>query len=160
MKAKNHIAETAGEFTRGTTGVTGKDYSSTGVDRLYAKLYEIKPNTVLDGTNDNATHSTGMNGDKTVYKSVSQLFPFVDGTFALPGDSLTNIFANARISFQISFQALQAFFPYTEAIDGVTYQNNLFGSAKALNIYNARAIFNEAFDYSETGDGVNETTPL
>ena len=160
LQAKNAIVETKGEFTRGTTGVPGKDYSSTGADRLYAKLFEIKPNTVLDGTDGRATVSTGTNGDKTVYKSVSQLFPFVNGTFALPGDALTNVFANAKISFQISFQALQAFFPYTTSIDGVSYQNNLFGSAKALNIKNAVPIFNEAFDYTETGDGANDNIAL
>jgi hypothetical protein len=129
------------------------DYRSTGKDRLFAKLYEIKP--------DIDRGSVGIkNGANDITKVTSDIFPFVNGTFALPGDALTNVFANAKISFQISFQAIQAFFPYTNEIDGVTYENNLFGTAKALNIANAIPIFNEAFDYSETGDGANENIPL
>ena len=112
-------------------------------NRKEAKLYEIKPD-INTGT------SIGKNGSTQVTKVVSSAFPFVNGTFALPGDALTNIFANAKISFQISFQALQAFFPYTEDIDKITYTNALLGTAKALNIKNAIPIFNEAFDYSES----------
>jgi hypothetical protein len=78
----------------------------------------------------------------------------------LPGDALTNIFANAKISFQISFQAIQAFFPYTTSIDGVDYKDSLFGVAKVLNIGNAIPIFNEAFDYQESFTDDSSRIPL
>ena len=80
---------------------------------------------------------------------VSYQFPFVNGSAVLAGDELTNIFANAKITVQISFQAIQAFFPFTTSIDGFTYKDTLLGTKKALNIANAIPIFNEAFDYQE-----------
>ena len=67
--------------------------------------------------------------------------------FELPGKELTNIFANAKISFQISFQALQAFFPWSPSIDGLPTGHDLAGRGKALNIKNALPIYNEAFNY-------------
>jgi len=60
---------------------------------------------------------------------------------------LTNVFANAKISFKITFQALQAFFPFANSIDGIPSGSALAGTGKALNIGNAIPIFNEAFDY-------------
>ncbi|MBE5739111.1 MAG: hypothetical protein E7354_05235 [Clostridiales bacterium] len=115
--------------------------------RLDAMLYEIVPNQALDG------EIVAMNGTTEVKKIVSEAFPFVNGSFALPGDALTNLFANAKISFKVAFQALQAFFPYTEDIDMIDYTSALLGNAKALNIGNAIPIFNEAFDYQETNGG-------
>lgn len=124
------------------TGFVRNTTTKTDTTRLTAKLFEIVPEI-------DTTEVVGKNGTNDVTKVVSVSFPFVNGTFALPGDALTNVFANAKISFQISFQALQAFFPYTTAIDGVDYTNTLLGTAKALNIQNAIPIFNEAFDYNE-----------
>jgi hypothetical protein len=102
---------------------------------LHAKLKEISPNITDVAVGNGAT------------KVVSVSFPFVNGNFELPGKELTNIFANAKISFQITFQALQAFFPYTPSIDGIPAGSALAGTAKALNIENAIPIYNEAFDY-------------
>ena len=126
------------KFTRKTTG-----YSATDSTRLTAELYEINPLVDL-------AENIGKNGTTNVTKVVSYAFPFVNGSAALPGDALTNVFANAKITFQISFQALQAFFPYSTNIDSMDYTNALLGTAKALNIGNAIPIFNEAFDYQES----------
>ena len=60
---------------------------------------------------------------------------------------MTNVFANAKISFQITFQALQAFFPFSNSIDSIPSGTAITGTGKALNIGNAIPIFNEAFDY-------------
>ena len=112
---------------------------ATNKEILKAKLYEITP--------------SAMNGDiESLYngttKVVSVSFPFVNGNFELPGKELTNIFACAKISFHISFQALQAFFPFTPSIDaGCQSGSTLAGTGKALNIENAIPIYNEAFDY-------------
>ena len=62
---------------------------------------------------------------------------------------MTNVFANAKITVQISFQAIQAFFPFSTNIDNMTYKNTLLGTEKALSIRNAIPIYNEAFDYYE-----------
>ena len=126
------------KFTRKTAG-----YSATDEKRLTAQLYEINPLVDLH-------ENIGKNGTTDVTKVVSYAFPFVNGSAALPGDALTNVFANAKITFQISFQALQAFFPYSTNIDSMDYTNALLGTAKALNIGNAIPIFNEAFDYQES----------
>lgn len=131
----------------GTTGLTRKDANATNEERLTAKLFEIAPKTAV-GTNL-ATNGTTENL-KDVKKVISYAFPFVNGRAVLEGDALTNIFANAKISVQISFQAIQAFFPYSTNIDGIDYKNTLLGTEKALTIGNAIPIFNEAFDYSES----------
>ena len=89
-------------------------------------------------------------------KIASDIIPFVNGTFALPGDALTNVFANAKLSFTVSFQALQAFLPYTQDIDNMDYTNPLLGTGKPLTIENAIPIFNEAFDYQEVGGDIGE----
>ena len=128
-----------------TTGTAFKRTEKTATDeaRLTAQLYEINPLVDL-------IEKIGKNGTTDVTKVVSYAFPFVNGSAALPGDALTNVFANAKITFQISFQALQAFFPYSTNIDSMDYTNALLGTAKALNIGNAIPIFNEAFDYQES----------
>jgi len=135
---------TAGKyFVRNTPAATSggsATFTSTDPNRLYAKLYEINPLMGVDETL----------GTGTARKIVSYSFPFVNGTSALPGDALTNVFANAKITIQISFQALQAFLPYSSTIDGMSYTDALLGTAKALNIKNAIPIFNEAFDYQES----------
>lgn len=110
---------------------------------LNAKLFEIIPD-LSEFDTALRTASTGVSG---ITKIVSDAFPFVNGDFELPGRELTNIFANAKISFQISFQALQAFLPYTPSIDGIASGTPITGTAKALNIGNAAPIFNEAFDW-------------
>ena len=115
-------------------------------NRKFAKLYEINPLMGLAG--ESFSYSNGNDG---VTKVVSYSFPFVNGTSAIPGDALTNVFANAKISFQISFQAIQAFLPFSTSIDKMDYTNPLLGTAKALTIKNAIPVFNEAFDYQETG---------
>ena len=112
--------------------------------RLKAKLYEVNPLLTLENQKIIA------NSSSEVKKIVSYAYPFVNGTAALPGKALTNIFANAKITFQISFQALQAFLPYSATIDGIDYTNALLGTAKALNIESAIPIFNEAFDFEDT----------
>ncbi len=117
-----------------------KTVKSTSTERLNAKLYEIKP----DQSGDTISGSRAGASKVTSYQ-----FPFVNGSAVLAGDELTNIFANAKITVKISFQAIQAFFPYTTSIDGLTYKNTLLGTAKALNIANAIPIYNEAFDYYE-----------
>ena len=138
-----------GITTTGTTDAdkvstfTRQSVTATNTDRLYAELYEINPLNALD-----AIQSSVSNPD--MKKIVSYSFPFVNGTAALPGDEITNIFANAKITIQISFQALQAFLPFSSSIDGMDYKNPLLGTAKALNIKNAIPIFNEAFDYQES----------
>lgn len=114
--------------------------ASNDKEILNAKLYEITP-SATNGVIEEIGSNTGT------YKVVSVSFPFVNGNFELPGKELTNIFANARISFQITFQALQAFFPFTPSIDGVKAGSALAGTGKALNIGNAIPIYNEAFDY-------------
>ncbi len=135
-------------FTRaGTNGLAADNEG-----RLLAKLYEIKPNAGLTGDGS----IVAMNGTVPVVKTVSEAFPFVNGSFALPSDALSNLFANAKITFKVAFQALQAFFPYTTSIDKVDYTDAIMGTAKALNIKNAIPIYNEAFDYQEkTGAGVS-----
>ena len=122
-------------------------YSSTATEVedddsriLQAKLYEITPDA------KNGVVEEIGNGNGT-YKVVSVSFPFVNGNFELPGRELTNIFANAKITFKITFQALQAFFPFTPSIDGCAAGSALAGTGKALNIGNAIPIYNEAFDY-------------
>ncbi len=126
-----------------TTGIKRSNTTATSTERLNAKLYEIKPDLLTSTV-------VSKNGSTDVKKVVSDAFPFVNGTFALPSDALTNVFSNAKITFKISFQAVQAFFPYTESIDGINYTNTLLGTAKALSIKNAIPVFNEAFDYSES----------
>lgn len=126
-------------FQRDTyTGAGSNKIAKNSPKILTAQLYEVKPETVSG--NELVTGSG-------VTKVVSQSFPFVNGSFQLPGRELTNIFANAKITFQISFQALQAFFPFTPSIDGIPEGHTLAGTGKALNIGNAIPIFNEAFDY-------------
>lgn len=125
-----------------TQTVDRNDYSSTDPNRLKYYLYEIVPDIEIGDV-------LGTNGQK---KIASSIIPFVNGTFALPGDALTNVFANAKLSFNVSFQALQAFLPYTADIDNMDYTNPLLGTAKPLTIESAIPIFNEAFDYQEIGD--------
>ena len=119
-----------------TQTVDRETYESTDPNRLKYYLYEIVPNIEVGEV-------IGTNGQK---KIASSTIPFVNGTFALPGDALTNVFANAKLSFNVSFQALQAFLPYTSDID---YTNPLLGTAKPLTIESAIHIYNEAFDYQE-----------
>jgi hypothetical protein len=131
--------DTSGDTIKQT--VTRSDYAATNSNRLKYYLYEIVPNFEVGDV-------IGTNGQK---KIASSIIPFVNGTFALPGDALTNVFANAKLSFSVSFQALQAFLPYTTSIDNIDYTNPLLGTGKALTIENAIPIFNEAFDYQESG---------
>lgn len=126
-----------------TQTVDRSSYASTDPDRLKYYLYEIVPDIEVGEV-------IGTNGQK---KIASDTIPFINGTFALPGDALTNVFANAKLSFTVSFQALQAFLPYTQDIDNMDYTNPLLGTAKALTIENAIPIFNEAFDYQESAGG-------
>lgn len=121
-------------------------YSSTDAKRLKYYLHEIIPNIEVGEV-------IGTNGQK---KIASDIIPFVNGTFALPADSLTNVFANAKLSFTVSFQALQAFLPYTADIDNMDYTNPLLGTAKPLTIENAIPIFNEAFDYQENSGDIGD----
>ena len=121
-------------------GESGVFVKNNNPQILTAKLYEITPNlqdkliaTAADGT--------------TTTKVVSVAFPFVNGNFELPGQALTNVFANAKISFQITFQALQAFFPFSNSIDSIPSGTAITGTGKALNIGNAIPVYNEAFDY-------------
>lgn len=130
-----------------TASLSRKDKDSKSKDRLDALLYEITPDIRLD----EVVAKNGTNND--VKKIVSDSFPFVNGSFALPSDALTNVFANAKITFKIAFQAVQAFFPFTESIDRVEYTSALLGTAKALSIKNAIPVFNEAFDYQENNGG-------
>ncbi len=131
---------TAGAYVNTAAG-TGV-FANNDTEILYSKLFEISPTNALAG--EVLSYAGGNTG---VLKTVSIAFPFVNGSFELPGKELTNNFANAKITFQISFQALQAFFPYTRSIDGFAANHALLGTAKALNIKNAVPIFNEAFDY-------------
>lgn len=146
-----------------TAGTAFKRYIKTGETdngglkatddgRLDAKLFEINPLLAKEAITTNNTTDD-------VTKVVSYSFPFVNGTSALPSDALTNVFANAKITFQISFQAIQAFFPYSTNIDKMDYTNPLLGTAKALSIRNAIPIYNEAFDYQENV-GVNSIVGL
>ena len=121
---------------------TRNDVTASEDARLDAKLFEINPLLAKEAITTNNTTDD-------VTKVVSYSFPFVNGTSALPADALTNVFANAKITFQISFQAIQAFFPYSTNIDKMDYTNPLLGTAKALSIRNAIPIYNEAFDYQE-----------
>lgn len=119
----------------------------TSDSRLDAKLYEIKPSTIARNIGTNGTDD----GKNKLDKVVSYSFPFVNGRSVLEGDALTNVFANAKITVQISFQAIQAFFPFSTNIDNnMTYKNTLLGTEKALSIRNAIPIYNEAFDYYES----------
>ncbi|MBE5739029.1 MAG: hypothetical protein E7354_04820 [Clostridiales bacterium] len=127
-----------------TQTVDRNSYPATDANRLKYYLYEIVPDIEVGEV-------IGTNGQK---KIASSIIPFVNGTFALPGDALTNVFANAKLSFTVSFQALQAFLPYTSDIDNMDYTNPLLGTAKALTIENAIPIFNEAFDYQESSGNI------
>lgn len=127
-----------------TQTVNRSDYSSTDNTRLKYYLYEIVPDITVG-------EIIGTNGQK---KIASSIIPFVNGTFALPGDALTNIFANAKLSFSVSFQALQAFLPYTQDIDDIDYTSSLLGTGKPLTIENAIPIYNEAFDYQESSGNI------
>lgn len=131
---------------------TRNDFTASEGGRLDAKLFEINPLLAKEAITTN-------NAENDVTKVVSYSFPFVNGTSALPADALTNVFANAKITFQISFQAIQAFFPYSTNIDKMDYTNPLLGTAKALSIRNAIPIYNEAFDYQENV-GVNSIVGL
>lgn len=124
-----------------TQTVNRESYPSTNPNRLKYYLYEIVPDIEVG-------EIIGTNGQK---KIASSTIPFVNGTFAIPGDALTNVFANAKLSFNVSFQALQAFLPYTGDIDNMDYTNPLLGTAKPLTIESAIHIYNEAFDYQESG---------
>lgn len=126
-----------------TQTVDRSSYQSTDANRLKYYLYEVIPDIEVGEV-------IGSNGQK---KIASKTIPFVNGTFALPSDALTNVFANAKLTFTVSFQALQAFLPYTQDIDNMDYTNPLLGTAKPLTIENAIPIFNEAFDYQESGSG-------
>lgn len=138
--APNGINTTGETYTQ---TVDRSVYSSTNSNRLKYYLYEIVPDITVGEV-------LGTNGQK---KIASSIIPFVNGTFALPGDALTNVFANAKLSFSVSFQALQAFLPYTESIDNIDYTNPLLGTGKPLTIESAIPIYNEAFDYQEnSGD--------
>ena len=119
--------------------------SSQYFQRLSNLLYEVVP----DFGADEKVYST--NGNQTVYKVFSESIPFVNGSFILPPDELTNVFSNARVTIQVSFQAIQAFLPYTKTIDvlGKTSVDSREGREKALTIQNAIYVFNEAFDYTE-----------
>jgi hypothetical protein len=127
--------------TNPTLSVDRSEYEATDSNRLKYYLYEIVPDMEVG-------EILGTNGQK---KIASDIIPFINGTFALPGDALTNVFANAKLSFTVSFQALQAFLPYTKTIDvlGKTSSDIREGREKALTIQNAIYVFNEAFDYSE-----------
>lgn len=127
-----------------TQNVDRTSYESTDANRLKYYLYEIVPDITVG-------EIIGTNGQK---KIASDIIPFVNGTFALPGDALTNVFANAKLSFTVSFQALQAFLPYTADIDNMDYTNPLLGTGKPLTIESAIPIFNEAFDYQESGGDI------
>ena len=129
-----------------TQTVNRSSYEATDANRLKYYLYEIVPDIEVGDI-------LGTNGQK---KIASDIIPFVNGTFALPGDALTNVFANAKLSFTVSFQALQAFLPYTADIDNMDYTNPLLGTGKPLTIESAIPIFNEAFDYQETGGTIGE----
>lgn len=135
---------TAGETT--TQTVSRNDYGSSNPTRLKYYLYEIVPDITVGEV-------IGTNGQK---KIASDILPFVNGTFALPGDALTNVFANAKLSFQVSFQALQAFLPYTADIDNMDYTNPLLGTPKPLTIESAIPIYNEAFDYQENSGEIGD----
>ncbi len=126
--------------------VSWSDYKSNDATRTKYYLYEIVPDIAVGDI-------IGTNGQR---KIASSIIPFVNGTFALPGDALTNVFANAKLSFTVSFQALQAFLPYTIDIDNMDYTNPLLGTAKPLTIENAIPIFNEAFDYQESGGDIGD----
>lgn len=142
---ENSLTTTKAAFTR-------NDVAASNNGRLDAKLFEINPLIARESITTNNTTDD-------VTKVVSYSFPFVNGTSALPADALTNVFANAKITFQISFQAIQAFFPYSTNIDKTDYTNPLLGTAKALSIRNAIPIYNEAFDYQENV-GVNSIVGL
>lgn len=129
-----------------TQSVNRSSYSSSDPNRLKYYLYEIVPDIEVG-------EIIGTNGQK---KIASDIIPFVNGTFALPGDALTNVFANAKLSFTVSFQALQAFLPYTQDIDNMDYTNPLLGTAKPLTIESAIPIYNEAFDYQENSGDIGE----
>ena len=129
-----------------TQTVNRTAYSSTDSNRLKYYLYEIVPDIAIGEV-------IGTNGQK---KIASSILPFVNGTFALPGDALTNVFANAILSFNVSFQALQAFLPYTQDIDNMDYTNPLLGTAKPLTRESAIPIYNEAFDYQENGGEIGD----
>lgn len=139
----------AGITVNGTTAtqtVSRSSYEATDATRLKYYLYEIVPDITVG-------EIIGTNGQK---KIASDIIPFVNGTFALPGDALTNVFANAKLSFTVSFQALQAFLPYTQDIDNIDYTNPLLGTGKPLTIESAIPIYNEAFDYQETSGDIGE----
>lgn len=129
-----------------TQKVDRNSYTSSDAKRLKYYLYEIVPDIDVGEV-------IGTNGQK---KIASDIIPFVNGTFALPGDALTNVFANAKLSFTVSFQALQAFLPYTADIDNMDYTNPLLGTAKPLTIESAIPIFNEAFDYQENSGDIGD----
>lgn len=129
-----------------TQSVNRSSYEATDPNRLKYYLYEIVPDITIGEV-------IGTNGQK---KIASDIIPFVNGTFAIPGDALTNVFANAKLSFTVSFQALQAFLPYTQDIDNIDYTNPLLGTGKPLTIENAIPIYNEAFDYQEAGGDIGE----
>lgn len=139
-------------ITTTPAAISRNDVAASNAGRLEAKLFEINPLLAKEAITSN-------NAENDVTKVVSYSFPFVNGTSALPADALTNVFANAKITFQISFQAIQAFFPYSTNIDKMDYKNPLLGTAKALNIKNAIPIYNEAFDYQENV-GVNSIVGL
>lgn len=125
-----------------TEETDGPFVAATDKRILNAELYEITPNL------QDKLIATSQDGNETqTIKVVSVAFPFVNGNFELPGQALTNVFANAKISFQITFQALQAFFPFTSSIDSIPSGTAITGTGKALNIGNAIPIYNEAFDY-------------
>ena len=86
----------------------------------------------------------------------------------LPGLELTNIHADCDIKFTISFQAIQAFFPYTSDDIDTKFEGDLtdresdlvtwddLGLGKPLTIKNSRRMFQEALDYRDDKLNVNK----
>ena len=142
---------------KASTTTTNADGSQTVTNNYFARLsnllYEIIPNAGADTT---VSYS---NGSDDIVKVFSKSIPFVNGAFTIPQDEITNIFSNAKISVQVSFQAVQAFLPYTQAIDGITDgdEDDRLGAEKALTIQNSIYVFNEAFDYSEGGNTFDDS---
>ena len=86
----------------------------------------------------------------------------------LPGLELTNIHADCDIKFTISFQAIQAFFPYTSDDIDTKFEGDLtgrdtdlvtwddLGLGKPLSIKNSRRMFQEALDYRDDKLNINK----
>mgnify|MGYP006994356067 CR=1 FL=1 len=141
-----YLVDLTGEGATNPDVATDNDFTKLNTN-ANAKMFEI----------DTRNFKTGNSYDGNA--GATNEIPFIDGEFALPGDQLSNMYANAKIDFKITFQAIQAFLPWqsdqesnykisADKADSVEFAvaTDKLGVGKDLSIGNACIIFDEAFN--------------